>query len=396
MKVLLLCNKVPYPANDGSSIAMRSMVEGLLKNEAEVKVMALNTLKHFRSSESIEAQRPDRLDLTAFKANTNINLKNLIANLFTGEPFHVSRFYQEHFAASLMRMLKNETFDIVQLDGLSMAVYLPLIRDNSDAKVILRAHNIEYRIWDRHQRFEKNPLRKLYLNLQVERLKEFEHKIFEEVDGILFITADDQTVYQQEIGENSHTAIPCGLNIEEYPLKKNEGETDLTYLASFDWLPNQQGVEWFVEIVWPLIKEKRPQTTFSLGGRFMPKSFKEFEKHGIKLIPEVENHREFIQGGKLAIVPLLAGSGMRIKIIENMALSMPMVSTSVGAEGIYYDDGEELIVADTAEDFAREILDLLSDSVARKRLGKKARARAEQSYLNQTLGKRTLDFYAEV
>ena len=277
-----------------------------------------------------------------------------------------------------------------------MAVYLSLIRENSDAKVVLRAHNIEHLIWQRHQHFEKNPMRKVYLNLQVDRLKEFEKQIFEAVDGIIFITADDEAVYKNNIGENNHTAVACGLNIEEYPVRKSEGETDLTYLASFDWLPNQQGVEWFVKQVWPTIKAKRPETTFKLGGRFMPKSFHDFKQKGIELVGEVEDHRSFIQQGKIALVPLLAGSGMRIKIIENMALSMPIVSTSVGAEGIHYDEGEELLIADNSPDFAREVLDLLADAPARKRLGKKARWRAEQSYLNQTLGKQTINFYAEL
>lgn len=239
-------------------------------------------------------------------------------------------------------------------------------------------------------------MRKVYLNLQVDRLKEFENQIFEEVDGIMFITTDDENVYKNTIGKNNHTAVACGLNIEEYPVRKTEGEADLTYLASFDWLPNQQGIEWFVKQVWPTIKAKRPETTFRLGGRFMPKSFNDFKSEGISLIDEVEDHRTFIQQGKIAIVPLLAGSGMRIKIIENMALSMPIVSTTVGAEGIFYDDGEELIIADSSLDFAREVLELLADDQMRKRLGKKARWRAEQSYLNKTLGKRTINFYAEL
>lgn len=396
MRVLILCNKVPYPANDGSSIAIRSMVEGLRQNGLFVCLMALNTLKHFKTKKEIKASAPPDILFESYNVNTNISAFGVLKNLVDGSPYHVSRFQQKNFKKALSDRLRMESFDVIQLEGLSMAVYLPLIRKTSRAKVVLRAHNIEHQIWERHIAAESSFLKKKYLKIQVKRLCTFETNTLKNTDANLFITADDLQNAKKLGVKNRSAAIPCGLNINEYAVNQKTTSFDICHLASFDWLPNTQGIEWFMEKVWPLVIQKRPNTSFALGGRHQPKSFLNFKERGVQLFSKVENSKTFIKKGKVVIVPLLAGSGMRIKLIENMALGCCLVSTSIGAEGINLEHGKEILLSDKPEDFANAIVYLLENEEERLKLQKAARLKIEDEYSNLSLGKQTKSFYQKL
>lgn len=394
MKVLILSNKVPYPATDGSSIAMRSMVEALRLNGAQVHLLSLNTNKHFRQPESISKNAPQDIKLEYFNVDTKVRVSGALGNLVNGKPYHVSRFRQAKLEDRLRALLRAKEFDIIHLEGLSMAVYLPLLRELSQAAIVLRAHNIEYKIWERHVHYEKRFWRKWYLKLQTQRLERFEKQMMEAVDANVFITANDQKIYRQWGGHSLGTVIPCGLDpLEHPPISGFSTKYDLVHLASLDWLPNRQGADWFLLKVWPLILEARPNTTMGFGGRDMPKEFLDLKSEQLWLYPVVKDAREFLAHGKIAIVPLLAGSGMRIKLLELLAWGIPSVSTSIGAEGIPIENYEQGILADDPESFAAAVIYLLDGTEARKEMQLKARAFFENNFDNRQLGADLLSFY---
>ncbi|WP_041627421.1 glycosyltransferase family 4 protein [Owenweeksia hongkongensis] len=396
MKVLVLSNKVPYPANDGSSIAMSSIIDALLKNKAEVTLLSINTKKHFKSDEATAAQLPTRLDFHKVYHNTSITPWGALANLFSGKAYHVSRFYFSAFAKKLVLLLRQNSFDIIQIEGLSMAVYIELIRKYCQAKIVLRAHNVEHIIWDRHLENESSSLRSKYLKIQNSRLAKFEIQSLKSVDAIVPITEEDKQLLLPWISKSKPIqSLPCGIDIEAKDTcsKASTQTADIAYLASFDWMPNVQGIEWFMQKVWPLVQELRPDTTFHLGGRHMPSSFQKWEKRGVSLFQDVADMRKFICSARIVIVPLLAGSGMRIKVIENMALGKCQVSTTIGAEGVNIENGKDIILTDSPEDFARAISNLLHDDELRTFVETQARKTIETSYSNRQLGKNLIKFY---
>lgn len=396
MKILLLTNKVPYPANDGSSIAMASMVDGFLKNGAQVTLLSLNTRKHFKSDSDIQKELPAGLDFYKIEADTNVKPLGAALNLVSGAAYHVSRFYQKEFVEKLLALLKSHRFDIIQLEGLSMAVYLDLIRKHSTAPVTLRAHNVEYQIWERHIANEPDYFQRAYLKIQVRRLQKFEVDTLKRVDAVIAITTEDEKNIRKLSPGVKSTSIPCGIDLEKTTICDNENYlSDIGYLASFDWLPNVQGVEWFLKKVWPVLKKQSPDISFRLGGRHMPAALQNLQEPGISTFPEVPVMKEFVCGSRIAIIPLLAGSGMRIKIIENMALGKCQVSTPIGAEGITLKDGHDILLATDENEFADQILKILKDSELRSSIEKNARATIEKNYSNTFLGKQLLNFYEE-
>ncbi len=393
----MLTNKVPYPANDGSSIAMASMIDGFLKNEASLTVLSLNTRKHFKDGASIAAEMPADLDLHKIEVNTDINPMGAAINLVSGQPYHVSRFFQKGYAARLKSILESQKFDIIQIEGLSMAVYLDMIRSITKAPVVLRAHNVEYQIWERHISNQTDIFQKAYLKIQVKRLKRFEQDIFARMDAVVAITEEDEKAIKKMVPELKTVSIPCGIDLEKIKPRPHQStyKSDLCYLASFDWMPNVQGVDWFVNSVWPILKKSRPDITFRLGGRHMPGYFQQFTRQGISVHPDVPNMAEFVCGSRIAVIPLLAGSGMRIKIIENMALGKCQVSTSIGAEGVRVNNGHDILLADSPEDFAQRILEALNEEDKTEEIGVNARKNIENNYGNKALGRQLLNFYRD-
>ena len=347
-------------------------------------------------SEIVE-NMPDRIRMKWINTNTNPDVVSGLINLFSSKAYHVSRFFVREFDDLLSATLEKEDFNIVQIEGLSMAVYIPTIRRYSHAKISLRAHNAEFQIWERHIAVEKNPLKKTYLKLQVGRLKKFEEKVLRDIDALIPISKPDLETFKSMGYDGSAHISPCGVNLDEYsPCSEVETTADISYIASFDWIPNLQGIMWFIKDVWPLIHSRRPETTLQLAGRKMPSELRKLKEKGIRVLGEVDDVHQFIHSGKIFIVPLMAGSGMRIKILETMAMGKAIVSTSIGAEGMEIHPRRDIVIADDSVKFAARIIELLEYDDQRQAVSNEARKAIENNYDNRDIGAGLLNYYQEL
>jgi glycosyltransferase involved in cell wall biosynthesis len=398
LKILQICNKAPYPPNDGSSIAVWNMAQGLLANQVDLYLLAINTKKHFKPDQAVPEDFRRQSHYRSVYRNTNVTAAGAFLNLFTGQSYFVSRFRFGKFRRALIDLLKRETFDVVQLEGLFMGCYLPEIRRYSKARVVLRAHNIEHFIWKRHIRQERFYLRKLYLSLQNSRMRSFEESVFSKVDAIVPITLNDEKAIRAMGFSNRIHACIMGVNIEEY-LPDPKGAVkpkSVFYFASMDWLPNQEAVLWFLRHCWPRVCEAEPAARLIIAGRGMPLSFFHITEPNVSIVENVENGKQFFRQHQVMIVPLWSGSGLRIKIIEGMAHGKAIVSTSIGAEGTGATDGENIMIADTAGQFAESVIRLLSDDALRSSIERAAVAYAAREFDNARLVKRLVEFYGSL
>lgn len=190
-KVLQICNKAPFPANDGSSIAIYNMARGLIENKVELTLLTINTKKHFKPDDGVPVDFKTNSNYVSIYRNTNTSFWGALLNLFSPKSYFVSRFYFKKFEDKLIDLLKTQQFDLIQLEGLFMAVYINTIKKHSKAKITLRAHNVEHFIWDRHIQNENSWLKKTYLSLQNKRLKRFEIDVLSKVDAVVPITETD-------------------------------------------------------------------------------------------------------------------------------------------------------------------------------------------------------------
>jgi glycosyltransferase involved in cell wall biosynthesis len=392
MKVLQLCNKPPYPSVDGGTMAMNSITKGLLSMECKVKVLTVETDKHPARRERMTEEY---LQQTGFESvYVDLGLKPLPAMgaMLCGESYHVKRYVSNDFAAKLREILENEQFDIVHVESIFLTPYVPLVRKLSDAKVILRAHNVEHLIWKRVAQSCSNPFKRWYLKHLSLALRAYELEHINDYDGIVCITPNDAEVFRQNGCRKPVTSIPFGVDTGEDPGVDVEPNS-LFHIGAMDWLPNQEGVRWLLEEVWPVVHREVPEAKLYLAGRKMPARWMNAAIEGVSVVGEVPDALYFIGSKKINVVPLLSGSGIRVKIIEAMSIGKTVVTTTVGAQGIDYTDGENLLIADTPEQFAQQIKRCLEDTEFCDRVGDAAARLVADRYNEQKLAKQLFDFY---
>ncbi len=394
MRILQISNKAPYPPNDGSSIAVYNMAKGFINNGAEVHLLTINTLKHYKKENEIPQDFLEQSHYTAVDRDTAVTPVGALMNLFSRESFFVSRFVFKEFEEKIIEKLKAHQFDVVHLEGLFVAPYIPIIRKHSKAKITIRTHNVEHLIWDRLIENEKSAVKRKYLSIQNARLKKLELQILKEADGIVTITDYDKKIFEQLGIKTKAVVSPTGIVLDRYAINRSITKTNSVFhLASMDWMPNTEAVDWFLEKVWAKYLNKENNLQFTLAGRFMPDSYLKQSEGNLKVIGSIDDNIQFYNEHEIMMVPLQSGSGMRIKIIEGMAMGKVIVSTSIGAEGIPVTHNQNIIIADTPEDFAKAIKNLSTNQELKTEIGNNARKFIEDNFENTKLIAELLKFY---
>ncbi len=393
MKLLLLSNKAPYPPNDGSSIAIYNMAQGLVEAGVEVHLITINTLKHFKPDEEVPTDFKKNTHYKSVKVDTSITIGGTIKNLVSSDSFFVSRFFSVDFKNQLIELLKKTAFDVIKLEGLFIGIYIDVIRPYTKAKIVLRTHNVEHFIWERHIGNEKNYFKKKYLQLQTKRLKKFELATLQKVDGIVSISESDTEFFKTlKLSTPLVTSI-TGVNVREYNMPNLLDENSLFIFSSMDWLPNQEAVNWFLEKCWSEVKKELPEMRLVIAGRNMPQQYFSLKDERITVLNNVKSASEIYQQYHIMLVPLLSGSGLRIKLIEGLSYGKAIVSTSIGAQGIALETNKNIVLADIATDFVKAIIHLAEDKSLAKQLQTNAKVFANEHFDNVTISQRLVLTY---
>ena len=396
MRILLLCNKPPYPASEGGPMAMNSIITGLLEAGHQVKVLAINSEKYNVKESDIPEEYKQKTGIELIDVDLTVKPLNAFLNLFTRKSYHAERFISEDFKKRLAEVLDKEQFDVVQLEVLFMAPYVETIRQHSKAMIVLRAHNVEHKIWERIAKDTKSPLKRWYINHLAKTLKEFELNALETVDGVAAITRKDAAFFRKYCSKPV-IDIPFGVYPEQFdPKYEIEGKPKFYHIGSMNWMPNEEGIRWFVDEVLPKTVEKVPDFVYHLAGRSMPEWLTSMKNPHVDVVGEVPDAKEFVTNHDVAIVPLLSGSGIRIKIIESMALGKTVITTRVGAEGILYDEEVNIIIAENKAKMVEAIRSLNENPETAVRIGQAARKLVEETYDNRKIIARLLMFYEQI
>ena len=286
--------------------------------------------------------------------------KQLAAGMFSSVPVSMSRHHPDGMKEFLAGLLRKERFDAVVADHLTPMGYMP---DRSTT--VLFQHNIEFMIWRRLVQHSKNPVEKLYFQIQAKRMFEFERACCTEAAHVVACSEVDANLMRHNFHITNVSDVPTGVNLEYFAKPASSSVTtkpDFAFVGSMDWMPNEQGVLWFAQEILPLIRRKRPDATLGVVGRTPPPSIMALAKDpGITVTGTVPEVRPWFWESSVSIVPLLVGGGTRLKIYEAMASSSPVVSTTIGAEGLTYTHPENIRIADTPQDFADHCLDLVEN-----------------------------------
>ena len=375
---------------------MNSIITGLLEAGHQVKILAINNEKFHVKESDIPVEYKKKTGIELIDVDLRVMPLKAFANLFTKKSYHVERFISKEFKDRLTEVLEKEHFDVVQLEMLYMTPYVETIREHSKAMIVLRAHNVEHKIWERIAKETRFFMKRWYINHLAKTLKEYELSALETVDGIAAITRKDAAFFRKYCSKPI-IDIPYGVYPEEFtPKYEIEGKPKFYHIGSMNWMPNEEGIRWFIDEVLPKTVEKVYDFVYHLAGRNMPEWLKELTNPHVNVVGEVPDAKEFVANHDVAIVPLLSGSGIRIKIIESMAMGKTVITTRVGAEGILYDEEVNLIIAENKAKMVEAIRSISENPEKAVRIGKEARKLIESTYDNRKIIARLLMFYEEI
>lgn len=409
MNILFICNKSPYPPKEGGPIAMNMLIQGLIEAGHSVKVIAVNSYKYYINEHEIPEDYRIRTGIELLEIDLRVKPIPAFLNLFTSRSYHIQRFISESFRNKLISLLEAQPFDIVQLETLFVSPYVETIREHSRAKIVLRAHNIEHLIWERIAETSSHPVKRRYLQHLAKTLKSYELNTLFTVDGIAAITGKDadyfreQTCQQAEIPEGGKIpiilSIPFGIDIIRNPFPSPAQVPEplsLFSIGAMNWIPNEEGIKWFLQQVWPEVHSGFPELNYYLAGREMPDWMFRVNLPNVHVVGEVENAKEFIHSKNIMIVPLFSGSGIRIKIIEGMAAGKTIISTTLGAEGIHCTPGKNILIANAPCEFFDMISWCVTNPSKSETIGKNAKKLIESEYNQQLIVGKLIAFYQEL
>lgn len=394
MRILQLTNRLPWPLKDGGAIGLYQFTKGYAKAGCELTLLSMNTSKHYVNPEELPSFFREKIKLFTVFVDNKVEIKSAVKNLFKNKSYHIERFISAEYENKLTEILQSNQFDIVHFDGLYVSMYLPAVRKFSNAKCVFRAHNVEHLIWKRITSNTGNFIKKKYIERLTKQLKSYEEKQLNQFDLILPVSKADEHLFRVSGCIKPFHRTPAGINIEAYSLKNEAIEPQSVFhIGAMDWFPNIEAVKYLVNEIWQKVRLKMPEAKLYLAGRRMPAEFNQFESESIHVEGEVSDAQQFMQSKSVMTIPLLSGSGMRIKIIEGMALGKAIVSTTIGAEGIDCTNDKDILLADSPAEFANQIVRCLQNPDLVSRLGQNARHLAEEEYDNTKIIFHLLEAY---
>ena len=293
-------------------------------------------------------------------------------------PLAVRKQYSRGFQEALRRILAAERFDLIHCEWTHYAHFL---RGLPEMPRFLCSHNVESVPWERLYRVERNPLRRAALHLEWLKMRSFERRAVARFDHVAAVSAVDAEMLRTQFGARSVEVIPNGVDLDFYACgDRRPQEEILAYCGSMDSFVNQDAVRYFVEKIFPAILARRPHVRFMIIGRSPPRSIRDLANDRIMVSGNVEDIRPLLSQVTVGVVPLRVAGGSRLKILEAFAAGIPLVSTSIGAEGLDLQPGTHLLAADDEASFAEACLRLLGDSQLRTQLAGAARIFLGQRY----------------
>ncbi len=294
----------------------------------------------------------------------------LAGNVFSSMPLAIGRYCTPAMRQRIATLRRAVSFDGVVCDFLAMAPNF-----DSMEGVVLFQHNVETIIWRRHASTAPDPVRKLYFGMQARRMFNWERRMCRAAGRVIAVSAQDAAAMKELFGVEKVSTIPTGVDVEFFRRPPQVSpRADIVFLGSMDWMPNIDGVQYFVREILPLIRKRLPACTLAVVGRAPSAAIRALAEHdpAIQVTGTVADVRPWLWGAKVSVVPLRIGGGTRLKIYEAMAAGTANVSTNIGAEGLQVDHPANIRLADTPAAFAEQCIELLENAPERERLAAEA------------------------
>lgn len=381
LRILWINCRLLHPLNGGDRIRTYNMLKQL-KRSHHITYLCFRTPEDAPESVNRAAEFCDELITVPYQPLRNGTLKffcGVLRNCLFGKvPFFAEKYRSAEMASHIQRLAASGAVNLVVADYLASMVHLTDLNAPLKAPVLIFQHNVESQIWKRHAEIAGNPVKRAIFRRQWKLTCMWERTCDELADGQVAVSKEDCEFFRKELGLKKVLGdVPTGVDLSYFcPPTATRKPHSLVFLGSMDWMPNMDAVQFFAAEVWPAVKRQFSDASFTIVGRNPPSEIKELERRwlGVRITGTVEDVRPFLAEAMVMVVPLRVGGGTRIKIFEGMATGIPVVSTQIGAEGLPVTHGENILLADSAQEFAAQIAGLFEEEKRAARIGANARA----------------------
>jgi len=382
MKILVLDEFLSYPINSGKKVRTCNILKQLsLHHEITLLVYVwgdkdeLAGIEYYKSlginTETVERNNPEKKGLKFYIS--------LFKNLFSSLPYIVDSHYKASYASRLSRLINEWQPDILMAEWSPYSIYFSKITGIPKVAV---AHNLESRIWRGYVEKCTNPIKRWYISHQNKKVLRFEDDIFKWLDGLILVSPVELKTINKKYPALNAILVDNGVDIDYFALSDIDEDNRLvSFVGVLDWRPNQDGVNYFIDTILPILRNKVKDVKVSIIGRDAPEWLSaKGARHNVEFTGPVDDVRPFMYKSAVMIVPLRIGGGSRLKILESLSMGKAVVSTCLGAEGLNLKDGEHLLITDEPERFADTIVELLNNPEKRRQLGENGRKLVTSQY----------------
>lgn len=398
MKILIISDALPYPPDEGEKIRLFNIIKNLSKTH-DISLITLIGAQHEKQFIPELRKYCSRVNTVLLKKRSKFDhMPGLIRYLISGEPLDNKFVFVDEMKRKIQELTYSESFDIVQIEHSIMAPYIKAISVINSSKKVLTLHNIVSLQYQRILKTEKNIGKKIRTFINWIQMKKWETKFAMNFD-LCVTMSDNEKKFLQSINPKLNIAvIPNGIDVENFkPLPDNFRTNNLLYIGKMDYQPNVDAVLYFIKEIFPVIKRKTKNIKFIIVGSNPAKEIKQLENNkDIIVTGYVNDVRPFYEQCALSVVPLRAGGGTRLKILESMAFGRPVISTSIGCEGLHVCNNENIIISDKPEEFARKTIELLQNVNFREKISKNGRNLVEHNYSWGSIAKKQIQIYEKL
>ncbi|MFT3893212.1 MAG: glycosyltransferase family 4 protein [Anaerolineales bacterium] len=394
MKILFLTQIVPFPPDAGPKVKTYHVLRALIGQGHSVTLVSFVRPEEVPHVAALQ-QICEAVHVVPIRRSRVADVGYMIRSYLTTRPFLVERDDLRPMQEMVNKLVQEGNFDFIHADQLTMVQFAlrgAAVASGKKPKVIFDAHNAVWSIVERMQenaRFFLKPV----LGIETRRVKRYEGELLKTVDHVLAVTDVDRVGLEEalnfsKVKQGEHvapiTVVPIAVDTQkQQPVNCKAGSKNIVTLGTLHYPPNADGIRWFFNEVFPLIRKRVPDATLTIIGKNPPQDFLDLaarEPDAVKVTGYVPDLVPYLEQSALMVVPVRAGGGMRVRILEAFAYAMPVVTTTIGLEGIHAELEKDVIVADTAEDFAKRVSELLENGSLRERLSTNGRHLAETKY----------------
>lgn len=378
MKILMIISRIPSPPDDGGAIYVYNITKYMANRGHKLVMASFISNRHRQKPELLVPYCKLYSAPAHFKS---YNIPSVIKSTLTRQPISIQHRMDIPLMDHIISQIPDTNFDLISIEGIHSAQFLNIIKKRyPDKPIILRQANVENLLLERNARKATNPLIRWFLLDQARLMKKFEYQAMLNVDGVTAVTSVDREKFIKMLPDLNCEVVEDGAKLPDLRGIIRDERTLLS-ISNWKWRPNIEGLKWFVKFVWPVLHKNHPNLHFEIAGHGIPNRFqKKLESLGITCLGFVKDVEYYRQKATIMMVPLLSGSGLKLKILEGLASGIPIITTSIGAEGIAMRPDKDYLLAETPGDFIKQTEKLLNDHELQQKLSVNGRTLIKQKY----------------